>query len=113
MRGASTRFPQAVHHQAYPEQSDRGSDHIGSVGTIAIEPPVPEQGQYDEEAAVSGIDQPEVADLQGGDGPVDHQDHGSEESRPAGATIPQPPPHQSAAADLTMTGDEKEQDPAE
>lgn len=64
MRGASTRFPQTVHHQAYLEQRDRGSDHIGSVGTIAIEPPVPEQGQYDQEAAVSGIDQPEVADLQ-------------------------------------------------
>jgi hypothetical protein len=62
--------PGPVHHHADADQGDERPGDIGTVGTVTVDTPTPEEGQHDEEPAVHGVDASEVARLESRDDAV-------------------------------------------
>jgi len=102
------RRTRPVHHHADTDEGNCTTDYVGPVRAVAVEVPPPQKRQHNEEAAVYGIDSPEVARLKGRYDAIEDQDDPAQQTPPCRTIIPKPLPNQPPTADFANASDNEQ-----
>jgi len=99
-----------VHDHCNADERDNTAQQIEAVRFDSVDAPSPQDGERDEDAAVSGIDAPEVRRLESWDDAIEKESDPAGKAVDPGSPFSQPEPDEVSAANLAEPSEDEEDD---